>query len=311
MRQLATVRRVKCIRPIEGADRIEKAIIDAWPVVVRKGDFVEGQLVIFCEIDSIIPANLSHTGERLRIKTVRLRGQLSQGYILSLDAGDHAEGTDVTQVLGIEQHTDADKFLPTQAKGSFPSFIPKTDEPRVQNLRDLRELSGTPFFCTEKLDGTSFTAYNNQGDIGVCSRNMELRDGENLYWRVARSSGALDALQTADYVAIQGEICGPGIQGNRYNLTEPELFVFNIFDIAANQYMSKSDVYEFCRSYALKMVPYVGIRHCPDNADEILQDAESVSQLNTDVQREGVVWVCDGETRVSFKAISNRFLLGE
>ena len=209
-RKLATIRIIDDIRPIEGADMIELVTVGGWNVVVAKevGHKV-GDHVVYCEIDSFLPireefeflrkSSYKKMGDQegFRLKTIRLRGQVSQGLILPMSVfGDFGwtayEGLDVTEKLGIVKYEPPiPAELSGKVKGSFPSFIPKTDEERIQNLtkeyQEWKYQSKHLFYVTEKLDGSSATYYFKDGEFGVCSRNLELLETEgNSFWKVAR-----------------------------------------------------------------------------------------------------------------------------
>jgi RNA ligase (TIGR02306 family) len=200
------------------------------------------------------------------------------------------------------------------AKAPFPSFIPKTDEERIQNLiARLPELKSRLWTVTEKLDGTSFTCYSHEGDFGVCSRNWELNKEESsVYWQIANRYNLKEKL--AGYnLAIQGEILAPGIQGNKYKVEQPDLYVFNVYMINDGKYMYPLEARNFCDKLGLKFVPLLDqtLRFQCD-VDFLLQIAEGKSKLNPAIEREGLVYVTDdGGDRISFKVISNKFLLKE
>jgi len=139
MRKLASIQRIKNLEPIAGADAIEKATVLGWQLVVKKGEFAIGDLCVYCEIDSRLPDRPEFEflkARGMRIRTVRLRGQISQGICFPLSIlpvyTDVQEDTDVTELLDITKYEPP---IPAQlagvAKGLFPSFIPKTDETRV------------------------------------------------------------------------------------------------------------------------------------------------------------------------------------
>ena len=198
-RKLATVRKISDIQPIEGADAIEVATVDGWKVVIKKNEYKIGDPVIYCEIDSWIPHTVAPfltrpghppkeyngvQGERLR--TVKLRGQISQGLILpcakDIFQFHEAEGLDVSDMLNIQKwEAPIAACLSGKVRGNFPSFIPKTDQERVQNLK--KEFDGIYkdyiWEVTEKLDGSSMTVYMKDGEFGVCSRNLDLIEDEN------------------------------------------------------------------------------------------------------------------------------------
>lgn len=242
-RKLATVETIIKIDPILNADAIEVATVRGWKAVIRKGEFTEGQKIIFCEIDSVLPmlpeyeflrsSSYVKTNdlEGFRIKTVKLRGQISQGLILKLenyiDPNSIEVGTDVTNELGIKLWEPyVELKMAGNIEGKFPHFIPTTSLQRVQNLgKGYFTEANTPnlWEVTEKLDGTSFTCYKYNGHFGVCSRNWELTPSNtNLYWNIA-SEYEMEKIVPEGY-AIQGEIIGPKIQGNPYKLQRPQLF---------------------------------------------------------------------------------------
>ena len=326
MRKLATVRTISQITPIQGADRIELAVVDGWKCVIKKGEFAVGDRVVYCEIDSFLPirdefeflrsSSFKRMDERegFRLRTVRLRGQISQGLLLSTSILEQSPelGDDVSDQLGIVKY---EAPVPVQLAGDvvgpFPSSITKTDEERIQNLAsDYESFHGKEFFVSEKMDGTSFTAFFDH-EFGVCGRNWQYAPSDtNLLWRMARSQ-ALDTklASLGRRIAVQAELVGPGIQGNKYKLKKHRLFVFNIFDLDDFSYLEKETVAELCESLELEQVPFIQRRSVPNSIDEILELAEGKSVINDETNREGLVWVHgSGNDRISFKTISNAFL---
>ena len=345
MRKMATIRKIDSIRPIPGADAIECAIVGGWTCVVKRGEYTVGDLAVYLEIDSWVPTELAPflskgkeprvfdgiKGERLR--TVKLRGQLSQGLLLSLGVlpanddfnGAWTEGEDVSELLGIVKwEMPMNAQLAGMAKGNFPSAIPKTDQERVQNLKS--EIAQAAEDClqfevTEKLEGSSMTVYMIDGVFGVCSRNLDLKETEdNTFWQVARRDG-IEAkmravptrfLRLGDEFAIQGELIGPGIQGNIYKLSKPEFWVFDVYNISGGYYMSPAPRREFIKVMGLLHVPVMSTYEDlgVGTMEELLTWAEGPSALTLSQEREGIVFkqVNGGMT---FKAISNKYLLGE
>lgn len=342
MRKLASIRKIDEIRPIKDAEAIECAVMGGWTVVVKKGEYQPGDLAVYCEIDSWIPTELAPflskgkeprefegvKGERLR--TIRLRGQLSQGLLLPysvlgglVDLVDFAyptEGDDVTEVLGIKKW---EAVLPAQlageAKGLFPSLIPKTDQERVQNLVEEVKAAveaGSLFEISEKLEGSSMTCYLIDGEFGVCSRNLDLRETEgNTFWATARAEGIEEKMRTSGLsggYAIQGELIGPGIQGNIYKLSKPEFRVFDVYNIADGVYLTPEARRSLIEHMGLKHVPVItcGKDLSTGSVADLLDWAEGPSRLNEKQEREGIVFK-QTKGGMSFKAISNKYLLGE
>lgn len=229
MRKLASIQRIKALDPIPNADAIERATVLGWQLVVKKGEFQVGDLCVYCEIDSLMPDRPAFEFLRprgMRIRTVRLRGQISQGICFPLEIlPAHVaieEDTDVTEALAIEKYEPPmPASLAGVAKGPFPGFIPKTDETRVQVLQErLDAFAGKPCYIAEKLDGTSVTFYLKDGEFGVCSRNLNLLDTpDNTLWKLARQYQIEDKLRAlGSNFALQGEAVGEGIQSNKYQL---------------------------------------------------------------------------------------------
>ena len=335
-RKLATIRKIDALTPIDGADAIECATVGGWKVVVKKGEYTVGDLAVYCEIDSWIPTELASflskgkeprefegiKGERLR--TVKLRGQLSPGLLLPTTIGGICvlgleEGMDVSELLNIVKwELPMNAQLAGMAKGNFPSLIPKTDQERVQNL--IKEVNGAieqrmRFEVTEKLEGSSMTVYLIDGEFGVCSRNLDLKETEgNTFWQVARRDNIEQKMRDETdenwQFAIQGELIGPGIQGNIYKLSAPEFLVFDVYDITNGCYLNPAVRRTLIENMGLNHVPVLTtfMRLLP--VQDLLTLAESKSALNDKVEREGIVFK-EENGGMSFKAISNAYLLGE
>lgn len=336
-RKLASIRRISDLSPIEGADKIELATIDGWKVVVAKDvNHKVGDLIVYCEVDSFLPIEpefeflrkssykkLADGSEGFRLKTIRLRGQISQGLIVPLDvllkhgvsSDDVYEGLDVTGTLGIIKYEPpVPAQLSGQVKGMFPSFLKKTDEERIQNLtKEYGVYSLEKFYVTEKLDGSSVTYYVNDGVFGVCSRNLDLLEDENnSMWKFAIESGLRERMiGLGKNIAVQGEIIGEGIQGNPYKRIGQTVKIFNGFDIDKYDYLSLSDLLDLTKVLELKTVPILDLSFTlPDTIDELLLTAEGKSILNLKTEREGLV-IRSHDRKISFKVISNKFLLNE
>lgn len=332
MRKLATIQRINEIKPIEGADAIELAIVLGWQVVTKKGEYKPGDLCIYCEIDSFLPVKeeyeflrkssyrkMSDGTEGFRLKTIKLRGQISQGLllppgVLGKDSEKYEVGSDVSDVLGIVKYEPPiPAQLAGEAKGPFPSFVSKTDEERIQNLVDeLPKYRDSLFYITEKMDGTSVTIYLRDGVFGVCSRNLELMENEeNTYWKIVRQLDLENKLRSyGKNLALQGELIGEGIQKNLYKLRGQAITFFDVFDIDKFRHYDYNSFVTIIKEFGLSTVPVVQESvKIPETVDEILQMANGNSALNPNANREGLVFRTVGEKRFSFKAISNAYLL--
>jgi RNA ligase (TIGR02306 family) len=372
MRKLVSIQRVEEVKDIENADAIQAYRILGWWVVDKKNQYSVGDSVIYLEIDSWVPTHIAPflskgqepreyngvKGERLR--TIRLRGQVSQGLLLSVDIlpgpsrylpggyvqfGDFEpvrlfdEGTDLTEILGIQKwEPTLPAQLQGQAKGTFPtSLIPKTDQERIQNCfgdiqkkakrfatekvwnAETQTLEEKPvivpddfeeptYEVTMKLDGSSCTIFRWEGELRVCSRNLELKindeNKDNTFVAMAIKIGD----RIPDGFAFQGEIMAPGVQGNREGFTETKFFVFDIFSIRDFAYLDPIARQFECKRLGIDHVPVLGMNwKAPESVEEGLALAEGPS-INHKI-REGLVWKCNEDPSFSFKTISNEWLL--
>jgi RNA ligase (TIGR02306 family) len=343
VRKLASIKPITYIKPIEGADAIECAIVDGgWPVVIRKDEYKVGDIAVYFEIDSWVPHELAPflsngkepreyndvKGERLR--TVKLRGQVSQGLLLPLNclgsiANDASVGEDVSHILNIQKWEPP---IPAQLqgtmKGNFPHFIPKTDQERCQNLRkDIFEThKDDTYEVTLKLDGSSTTIYIKDGEIGVCSRNIDLKETEgNSFWKAARDQNIIEPLlelskEKGEEYAIQGELIGEGIQGNPEKLKGQRFYLFDIYSITEGRYFKPFERYAVLDQLRMlgadiEYVPiidqHVFLTQEYETIDDLLNFAEGPS-LNPQTRREGIVFK-SWDSDFTFKAIANSYLL--
>ena len=114
-RALAHVEKIVDIQPIPNADRISVCQILGWKVVIaNKDNFKVGDKVVYIEIDSKVPEREEFEflrDRKFRVRTIRLRGQYSQGLVVPLSilpAGEYNEGDDVTKILGITYYVPED-----------------------------------------------------------------------------------------------------------------------------------------------------------------------------------------------------------
>ena len=326
MRKLASIQKIWNLEPIEGADAIEKARVLGWELVVKKDEFNVGDLCVYCEIDSILPERPEFEflkPRKMRIKTVKLRGQVSQGICFPLSVLPEGtpieEGLDVTEILGVTKYeAPIPAFLEGVMKGGFPSFIPKTDEPRVQIVQEMLDRhAGEECYVTEKIDGSSVTYYRNDGQFGVCTRNMEiLEDEKNSQWGFARENVLEEKLRKLNRnIALQGEIVGENIQKNTLNLRGQTVFFYNVFDVDAYRYMDFKDFVSTVESLGLKTVPVLQESyHLENDIDKLVEKSIGKSVINPKGWREGIVirphkeQFENGE-RFSFKVVNPKFLL--
>lgn len=319
-RHLATLQRISELNPIEGADRIECAKVLGWRCVVKKGEFKVGDLIIYCEVDSLLPEKpefefLRET--KFRIRTRKFKGQISQGLILPINflvskddtffegwnkliqLGNLQEGQDVTELLGIVKY---EPKLPANlaglVKGTFPKHIvPKTDETRVQVLQPMLDrYKGEKCYVSEKVDGSSCTIYYKDGEFGVCSRNLELFETpENSFWKVIKEKKIDEKLKkycedNKINLSLQGELVGNNIQKNTLNLSGLDILFFNIFNINEYRYYDYTDFIKISKELEISIVPILEEDFILINdIDYLVEKAKGNSKLNRNVMREGIV----------------------
>lgn len=336
-RKLATIRVVDEVLPIANADAIELVRFGGWQCVAKKGEFKTGDKAVYFEIDSLLPASdarfafLEKSGTKdvlgvkyYRLKTMLMRGELSQGLALPaslfLEVDESTE--DIDTVLGIIKYDpDMGKTVSADAKGSFPSFIHKTDAERIQNIgwHTIKQWidEGVEFEVTVKLDGSSMTVYEYSGDKGVCSRNIELKlDQDNPFPNMARSHELLDSDWPYHNIAIQGELIGPRIQGNYEKVRSNQFHVFSIWDITRQQYMASDLRHKIVEEMGLPHVPVlheaITLRDFVGSVDSEKEFRDAIMKLAdgesiNNPHREGIVFKSvDGS--IIFKVISNRYL---
>ena len=342
MRTLASIQRIKEVKEHTNADSLELIKVLGWQCVAKKGEFKEGDLCVYFEIDSLIP--MKHEWIRFlqdknkpsspaRLKTLKLRGEKSQGLAIPLDTILEApnvipislkEGEDLTELLEVKKYEPVvPACLDGEVIGARPPYTVKTDEDRVQICEEIiDEFQGKLVYISQKIDGTSATYSYMDGDFQVSGRNWSyVEDDKNTYWQMAKKLEIREKLKhvfdlSGNSYAIQGEIAGPKIQDNLLGLKDHELFVFNVMKLNTGEFLGFYEFKEFCDRLELTTVPILQITEFKwQTTDELLELADSTSSPNGHVN-EGIVIrpvhefhsnVLKG--RASFKVISNDFLI--
>jgi RNA ligase (TIGR02306 family) len=337
LRKLALVTTIRSIEPIPDADAIEIAVVGGWNVIVKKGEYSAGDRCVYIEIDAFVPVGAGSPFEFLAargvkkmvadgneytghvLKTARMRGVYSQGFVLSLAAlGDAAAdvqlGADVTQLLGIMKWEPPLPSNSGQLAGPFPSHVvQKTDAERVQNLLDSwDDIAGhqAGWIATEKVDGTSLTvARGADGVVTIASRNFAVEGG--LYAEAAEQFGLIDLVGPDE--AIQAEIYGEGVQANPLKVKGRHIIVFNF-----SRHHKDLGRDEWPKELLKYAAPVFVDLPFPASPDEAIAQADGVKSLiSPALLAEGIVWrTADGATlpclgRSLWKVISNKWLAKE
>lgn len=410
-RKMASIQEIATLSPIENSDFLEVATMKdlGWKVVVKKGEFKPGDKVVYFEIDSAInvkdlswplqflkdkgtkklftgrtPDTSAFSEEYVHIKTIKLRGQVSQGLIVEWDKplcedpnthetrwmADYISpadmdipenfrgievGFDLTKAFHVEvwdrlrEWFDERSQLGPRAQmhsaGDFPSDVPKTDEERVQSaysdlVKDPANVDGE-WEVTEKNDGSSCTLFYRplvwpDDPMRIASRKFLLKDdGFSDDWFAAFKKIGWDKIKSrlegiykhglnADWddcgprlhynggheLAIQGEMIGAKFNGNRDKNTENHFRVFRIFDITDQKFVCPKIRYEICQYLGLehvKVIETCQIFHKLKTVDDFIAYADGVTDNGN--PREGVVFKRVNDGSVSFKSVSNKYLL--
>jgi len=306
--KLASIEIIRDIQPHRNADKLEVAQILGWQCIVKKDEFKPGDKIVFVVIDTLLSPEApwaeflrdkNNPEKPIRLKTIKLRGEYSQGLVLPLSvlptpAQSWHIGADVGGEMGIRKY---EKEIPTQlagvALGGFPSHIvASTDEENGLSNSDLVEqvLSEQTLTITQKLDGSSCTIIVREGELySVCSRRLSLKETtENGFWKAARKLN----IPSGWTGVIQGELMGPGVQGNQLKLLEPELFVFQIRK--EDNFLSYSAMETFCQQQIQsKVVPLISQTNCHNlrrvNILDNLQALADQQKLPNGDYAEGIV----------------------
>jgi len=224
-------------------------------------------------------------------------------------------------------------IVPGKTKGSFPEFIFKTDETRIQSSPSiLTKNRNEPFYFTEKLDGSSATYFYNDklsgkrfgifnkdlgNGFGVCSRNLRLvhKDNSN-WWKYALEHNIEETVKALSYclgysVAIQGELIGPSIQENKYKRNTLEFYCYNIFNIDTQSYISFEGKYHLCEKFGIPTVPVVAEESITEEVTipYLVALSKRKSLIKKDILAEGIVGRNVKNDSISFKVINPEWLL--
>ena len=385
-RELAYVVTIDDIKPIEGADRVETAIVGGWRILVRKNQFKIGDPAIYFEIDSKLPETevfdfMQSKGYKVKTQKYFKGTVISQGLLMGAeDFGWEVQGDEhkyivdntglchftddesrfLTKILGVTYYDPADqkrkaspvatqpkkgkkiwKWLMKRSWGrwilgklnlqgshkeQWPEWVKKTDEERIQNMPWVLENKDL-WIVTEKIDGTSTTfamkrrKWPHKNEYYVCSRNVVMYSSDqksyydnNYYWEMAEKYNMKEVLAdllsrhpNANWVYIQGETYGSGIQKRTYNLRGRDLAVFNVVFSNTGR-INSIDMTDMMKRYGVPTVPILDINYkLPDTVDEMLEYAEGKSAIDGEM-REGVVLRSQDGVH-SFKAVSNSYLM--
>lgn len=353
MSNLASVQKILKIESIPDALNIELAFVLGWQVVVKKNEFKVGDLIVYISIDTVVPEKeeFEFLRERkFRVRTIKLRKQLSQGLIIPLPKGKWNEGQDVTELIGVKKYEKPDnnpiiekprmpkvwykkwiylfkynilyKFFPTllpKTRTPFPkNLVSITDEERIQNIpRTLTDYEAKVFHVREKLDGSSITIIHNKvlgkSKFRICSRRFELHDKKNDWYRVFEDTNfGLEISKLIEYYGTDDII----VQGEcigKFNGNHHNLKndEIRLFNIFVDGKRLLPISFETVTTKLnIPVCPFYGTFLMTFDMNNILKISEGPDCLNPSVPREGLVWRCIDDG-FSFKVINNAYLISE
>jgi RNA ligase (TIGR02306 family) len=328
--------KIHAIHPHPNADRLELAQIAGWNCVVRKGEYAAGYKVVYIPIDSVLPEELENKIfppdskvklDRHRVKTIKLRGAISQGLIVSLEdlglSPNTPLDTDVAIRLGITKYEPPVKSIPRgmtarqmPKKGINPHFRKYTDIENFKYYPQLFQL-GERVYVSEKLHGTSarygwlleepntfwkrikFHARRLFGqpeafEFCLGSRNVQLQDraydgfyAENVYGRIAEDNLLREKLQPGEM--LFGEIVGAGIQkGYTYGCGPTELKFFAYDVMKDGRWLNYDEFARFCGDREIPTVPVLYVGpYAPEHIASLVTGPSTICDAQK--VREGVV----------------------
>lgn len=328
-RQLACIATIKSLTDAANSDNLSICCMEdkGWQVFVRKDEFKVGNNVIYIEIDSMLPASnptfdfLTKGEKDYKLKTIRLRGNLSQGLIIPIPKDIKINSDDIAGSLGIYKYEPPVKFTGGKRGETLRVFpchiVPKTDQERIQNAMFLLPLlANKPVWLTTKMDGMSSTFLWLNDEFTCCSHNYAVKnDPPSQFTEVAKKYDLANKLPKN--LVLQGEVCGPNVQKNRMGDRELSLYVFDIYDVDQHKYLDFADVDSICNNLGIPIVPFEHIV-MPDvvTFDYLMHLATNKTYFNGK-PAEGLVIRSEREEwlfnlgRFSFKVISNEYLLKE
>lgn len=294
---IVEVCKIEKIEKHPNADRLSIATIKGWHCIVGLDQYKVGDLVVFCPPDSMIPDdiieqyNLEYLKKGKRVRTVKLRGFISQGLVLDIPlpmGSSWKEGLDVAIMMGITKYEPpAPKYqqFKGQKKSSKkkrnPLFDKYTDIENIKNYNRIFQ-EGDEVIITEKIHGTNFRAgrlpispgygwidkikyfidkflLNKKYEFVYGSHNVQITYhanrncfyGDDVYGKIANRYKLAEIIPK-DYI-IYGEIYGKGIQELTYGVEGLEVVFFDVK--YKGKYLSYNEFWAFCTQFQLPMAP--------------------------------------------------------
>lgn len=270
-----TMELIESVRPADNSDNLDMVSLESkdYSFITQRGLYETGDAVVYFPVDSLLPmwivealgleGKLAHGAvptdgsERLRnrVKTIKLRGNLSQGVVCTPDIlmeankyldKDIFKQDDLTADLGVTKYEPPVVASKHGNLVQMPEMISVYDIEGAQNYPAIVQmLMQVPVYITEKIEGSNWWAsLDAAGNFTVGQRNYAIEPTEtgiHDWWKVANTYAVEEALrdmwtdlnslsgrQPLQRLTLRGEIIGPGIQGNYYKTADHDILLFDI-----------------------------------------------------------------------------------
>lgn len=316
-----TIETLKNVRHHPNADRLDIASLENcdFSFVIGRDQFKSGDKVLYFPIDSLIPNEiLKKLGlegklagkEKNRVKSIRLRNEISQGIVASLDListlSDRSPES-ITKFLGVTKYEPPAILEKCGNLLPLPVGLSAYDIEGCERYSSIIEqLLDQNVAVTEKLEGSNFSVTYSPmlNKFFVNQRNYTIEEivgKEHTWWKTVRSLNLLEKIKDIfvqlvldspkqEPVTLYGEMCGPSIQGNIYKLNQHTIFFFDIK--YGSRYLNFEKFVFFTNKYNIQTVPILW----NNNTLRKFLDGKSVKEasngksiLNNNTRREGIV----------------------
>lgn len=279
--KLASIQKIHSIQahPNPEVLRLEIGKVHEWPVVIPKGQFKNDDLVVFIEIDSIVPATETFKfmeRQKYRIWNARFKGAPSSGLVQPLsilpertafdsDGNErniiYTLGDDVSEILNITKYEKPETHQNNgETKGGYPSaLISISDELNLLSYPSaLLELDGKEVVITQKMDGSSTTFIFNNNEFDACSRRLKLVENQGFPYQMVNQYNLKSLMSlNAKNIAIQAETIGIGMNGNRMGLTDRQIRVFRAKNLDTRMLYTWDELVDLCNLLDIPTVPLI------------------------------------------------------
>jgi RNA ligase (TIGR02306 family) len=251
------VKRISRINEHPNADKLELGSVEGldYQFAVQKGIYSIGDKVVYFPVDSVIPQNIKEIFElknlsgplQNRVKTIKLRYEFSQGLVLPFEKfisfnllNENTEvNSDVTDILNIT------KYEPDPIEEKNCILLPLVDGQSLYDIESTERYSNVLEYMMdkrvvvmEKLEGVNFAISLNNDGIHICQRNYKILEKDNCThptWDVVRNNNYIELIHSLHdiykpsfIITLYGELIGPGIAKNYYDLKDKTVKFFDI-----------------------------------------------------------------------------------